>query len=50
MRIIFLFECTGCKNRNYSNIKNKKNTPDKLQMKKYCRHCKKHMMHKETKS
>ncbi|HCC68325.1 MAG TPA: 50S ribosomal protein L33, partial [Nitrospiraceae bacterium] len=30
--------------------KNKKNTPDKLNIKKYCRHCQKHTAHKETKA
>ncbi len=50
MRLIILFQCTECKNRNYSSMKNKKNTPDKLQLNKYCRHCKKHTLHKETKA
>ncbi len=50
MRDIILFQCTECKNKNYSSTKNKKNTPDKLQLKKYCRHCRKHTMHKETKA
>ncbi len=30
-------------------MKNKKNSPDRLQMNKYCRFCKKHTLHKETK-
>jgi large subunit ribosomal protein L33 len=30
-------------------MKNKKNTTEKLQRKKYCRPCAKHTMHKETK-
>ncbi|MBM4136489.1 MAG: 50S ribosomal protein L33 [Nitrospira sp.] len=50
MRDIFLFQCTECKNRNYSSMKNKKNTPDKLQLKKYCRHCRRHTLHKEVKA
>jgi large subunit ribosomal protein L33 len=29
--------------------KNKKNDPDRLEMKKYCRFCKKHTLHRETK-
>ena len=28
---------------------NKKNNPDRLEMKKYCRFCKKHTVHRETK-
>ena len=33
----------------YTTTKNKKNTPDRLEMNKYCRHCRKHTLHKETK-
>ncbi len=50
MRTILLLQCVECKNRNYSTMKNKKNTPDKLEIKKYCRHCRKHTSHKETKA
>ena len=28
---------------------NKKNDPDRLEMNKYCRFCRKHTLHKETK-
>ena len=38
MRDIILLTCQGCKRRNYSTTKNKKNTPDKLELKKYCSH------------
>jgi large subunit ribosomal protein L33 len=48
-RIIITLACEECKRRNYSNMKNKKNTPDKLVLKKYCPHCRKHTPHKETK-
>ncbi len=41
--------CTECKQRNYDTTKNKKNTPDRIELKKYCRFCKKHTVHKETK-
>jgi len=50
MRIILLLQCTECKNRNYSTMKNKKNTTEKLELKKYCRSCRKHTLHKETKA
>jgi len=42
-------ECTECKNRNYTSEKNKKNDPDRLELKKYCKFCRKHTVHKETK-
>ena len=38
-----------CKQRNYNKMKNKKNNPDRLEMNKYCRFCRKHTLHKETK-
>ena len=49
MQEFFMFECTVCKNRNYSSTKNKKQNPDKLQRNKFCRTCKKHTAHKEIK-
>jgi len=49
MRDIITLACTECKQRNYSTTKNKKLTPDRLEFKKYCRFCKTHTPHKETK-
>ena len=49
MRVIIALACGECKRRNYSNIKNKKNDPDRLERKKYCRFCRKHIPHKEVK-
>jgi len=41
--------CEECKNRNYNSMKNKKNTTERLTLSKYCKFCKKHTDHKETK-
>jgi len=41
--------CTVCKRRNYTLTKNKKNNPDRLQLKKFCKFCRKHTPHKEIK-
>ncbi|AFS53805.1 50S ribosomal protein L33 [Leptospirillum ferriphilum] len=49
MREIITLACTQCKDRNYSSMKNKRNTPDKVELKKYCRRCNSHTVHKETK-
>ena len=35
-REIITFQCTECKNRNYSNTKNKKTTTERLELKKFC--------------
>jgi large subunit ribosomal protein L33 len=50
MREIILLACSECKRKNYSTTKNKRNTPDKLNLEKYCRFCRKHTVHKETKA
>ncbi|MBU1998235.1 MAG: 50S ribosomal protein L33 [Candidatus Omnitrophota bacterium] len=49
MREIITLECTVCKNRNYSQTKNKKLHQEKLELKKFCKHCRKHTLHKEVK-
>ncbi len=49
MRVKITMACTECKQRNYNTMKNKKNSPDRLEMNKYCRFCKKHTLHRETK-
>jgi len=49
MRDIITLACTECKRRNYSTTKNKKTTPDRLELKKHCKHCRKHTPHRETK-
>jgi len=41
--------CNECKNRNYNKYKNKKNTPERIELKKYCKFCKTHTLHKEIK-
>jgi len=49
MREIVTLACTECKRRNYTTTKNKKKTPKKLELKKYCRFDRKHTLHRETK-
>ena len=49
MRVKITLACSECKQRNYNTFKNKKNDPDRLEMNKYCRFCRKHTVHKETK-
>lgn len=42
-------ECTECKKINYYSRKNKKTLKNRLELKKFCRSCKKHTLHKESK-
>ena len=49
METIITLQCGDCKRRNYTTVKNKKNDPDRLELKKYCRWCKLHTKHVEAK-
>lgn len=48
-RVKITLRCSECKQRNYNTNKNKKNTPDRLELNKYCPFCRKHTVHNETK-
>jgi large subunit ribosomal protein L33 len=57
-RIIVTLECTECRIENekrsngvsrYSTTKNRRNNSARLNLKKYCAFCNKHVFHKETK-
>lgn len=43
------FKCSICGEKNYRNDKNKHNTPERLELNKYCPRCQKHTIHKEEK-
>ncbi|HID08928.1 TPA: 50S ribosomal protein L33 [Candidatus Micrarchaeota archaeon] len=49
MRVDVTLACSECKRRNYITTKNKRNNPDRLELRKYCSFCKTHTKHKETK-
>ncbi len=49
MREFVEFECTTCRRRNYSSLKNKKAHPERIELKKFCPFCRKHTVHKEQK-
>ena len=49
MRDIILLACGECKRRNYSTTKNKKTITGKFEIRKFCRFCGHHQLHKETK-
>jgi large subunit ribosomal protein L33 len=48
-REIVTLQCGDCKERNYSTTKNRKTTTERLELKKFCRRCRKHTPHKEVK-
>ena len=40
--------CTVCKERNYITQKNRRNDPDRMELKKFCPRCRNHTAHRET--
>lgn len=48
-RIVAILACTECKHRNYATSKNKKNNPERLELRKFCPTCRVHTPHRETK-
>jgi large subunit ribosomal protein L33 len=47
-RIIITLACTECKERNYTTEKNRRNDTDRLEFNKFCRRCRCHRVHRET--
>jgi len=49
MRDNIQLACGECKRRNYTSTRNKKKQTERLEVKKYCRFCRRHTQHKEVK-
>lgn len=49
MRLGLTLKCTECGEENYITKKNKKNNPERIEMKKFCPRCNKQTLHKEKK-
>lgn len=47
MRENIILKCTECGEENYINTKNKRNHPERMEVKKYCSRCNKKTTHKE---
>ena len=50
MRDLISLQCTECKRKNYTTTKNKRTMTGKLELKKFCTACRKHVLHKEAKA
>lgn len=46
MRVKVTLACTECKRRNYVTKKNKRNNPERIEMNKHCKFCRKHTLHR----
>lgn len=49
MRVNVTLACTECGDRNYITTKNKRNNPERVEMKKFCSRENKQTLHRETK-
>ena len=47
-RILVTLGCTECRERTYSSSKNRRNDPDRIELKKYCPRCRVHRPHREV--
>ncbi|MEL7083645.1 MAG: 50S ribosomal protein L33 [Cyanobacteria bacterium P01_A01_bin.3] len=58
VRLVITLECTECRTNSnkrsngvsrYTTTKNRRNTTNRLELKKFCTHCNTHTVHKEIK-
>jgi len=47
-REIITLACETCRSRNYSTTKNRRNTRERLALRKFCPRCRRHTLHRET--
>jgi large subunit ribosomal protein L33 len=48
-RPVITLACTECKERTYTTVKNKKNDPNRIELRKYCPRDRRHTLHREAK-
>ena len=48
VRIAVTLACEECKRRNYQTNKSKRNNPDRIALRKFCKWCRQHTSHRET--
>ncbi|MCL7749104.1 50S ribosomal protein L33 [Halalkalibacter alkaliphilus] len=49
MRTKVVLACEVCQSRNYVTEKNKQSHSNRIEMKKFCKTCQEHTLHRETK-
>ncbi len=47
-RILINLGCVDCRERTYHSSKNRRNDPERLELKKFCPRCRKHTPHREV--
>ena len=48
VRGIITMQCTDCRERNYATSKNRRNDTQRMELRKYCSHCRGHKVHREV--
>ena len=48
-RPVIPLACTECHERTYTTEKNKKNDPNRIELRHYCPRCRSHTLHRESK-
>ncbi|MEJ2556200.1 MAG: 50S ribosomal protein L33 [Anaerolineae bacterium] len=49
VRMVVTLACVECRERTYTTEKNRRNDPNRLELKKFCPRCRTHTLHRETK-
>ena len=47
-RVLITLGCTECRERTYSSSKNRRNDPQRIELKKFCPRCRAHVLHREV--
>jgi large subunit ribosomal protein L33 len=47
-RVVIDLACSECRSRTYTTQKNRRNDPDRLELRKYCPRCRQHRLYREV--
>jgi len=47
-RVVVEMACTECRQRNKVTTKNRRNDPDRMELRKFCPRCRGHRLHREV--
>jgi len=47
-RVVVEMACTDCRERNHVTTKNRRNDPDRMELRKFCPRCRGHRLHREV--
>jgi large subunit ribosomal protein L33 len=47
-RVVIDLACTVCRQRTYTTQKNRRNDPDRIELRKFCPRCRSHQPHREV--